>query len=175
MSNALMNGPLVYVAGSYDTGNKGVNLQRAFAAAENVVKRGGFPIVPHMCHLWHSKFFYHKRDFWLNYTMRLLHLCAGHFMVICPGSEFSPGVAAERRVAVLLGITIYSYDEFLMIEKFAPVAIPALREVKDGQVDDTASQSESDDVRTDREQALSADVAEETASNSADIRNECAD
>lgn len=113
------DGPLVYVAGSYDNGaDKGVNLQRAFAAAENVVKKGGFPIVPHMCHLWHTKYYYHKRDFWLKYSMRLLIEC--DIMIVCPGSEFSEGVKAERERALLLGMQVLNYDDFLRLDTFTP-------------------------------------------------------
>lgn len=168
MNIDLSNGPLVYVACSYDTGDKGANLQRAFTAAENVVKKGGFPIVPHMCHLWHSKYYYHKRDFWIKYTMRLLYLCTGQYMIICPGSEFSPGVANERKEASLLNIVVYNYDDFLLLERFEP-RLSLLQEETDGQLDNVTSQPEGDDVRSAGEQTLPTDVDNKAASNSASI------
>jgi hypothetical protein len=123
-------GPLVYVAGSYDSGSdKNLNLQRAFTAAENVVKKGGFPVVPHMCHLWHSKFYYHKRDFWLKYSMRQLMEC--DIMIICPGSEFSQGVKEERERALMMGMEVLNYDEFLRLESFKDIRdINELRSVR---------------------------------------------
>lgn len=161
-------GPLVYVAGSYDTGDKATNLQRAFAAAENVVKRGGFPIVPHMCHLWHSKYFYHKRDFWLLYSMRLLQIC--HCMIVCPGSEFSKGVAAERREAMTRGIPVLNYDQFLAIEKFPPLEmVTEINEVNHGSNPDVSVGPESDDVRPGGEHVPQNDVDQKTASESAGL------
>ena len=161
-------GPLIYVAGAYDTGDKAVNLQRAFAAAENVVNRGAFPIVPHMCHLWHSKYFYHKSVFWLNYSMRLLTLC--HGMIICPGSEFSAGVKAERIKALELGIPVLNYDEFLRLEAFP--MIPLHEEVDYDARPDAAIGSEGTDVRPAGEPVPSDDVDKEDASNTSDLRDE---
>lgn len=154
-------GPLIYVAGSYDTGDKAVNLQRAFAAAENVLKKGGFPIVPHMCHLWQSKFFHHPRIFWLLYSMRLLKIC--HCMIICPGSEFSPGVKAEREEAMLRGIPVLNYDQFMALEKFPPLMIAEEEERPDGPGHDVTAKQASDDVQSGGEQTPANDVDQETA------------
>lgn len=151
------DGPLVYVAGAYDAGDKSTNLQRAFAAAENVLKKGGFPIVPHMCHLWHTKYFYHKRDFWLLYSMRLLKLC--HCMIVCPGSEFSEGVKAERREAMTMGIPVLNYDQFMALEKFPPLeVVTAINEVNHGSSPDVTLGQESDDVQSTGECATAHDV-----------------
>ena len=165
-------GPLIYVAGSYDTGDKAVNLQRAFAAAENVLKKGGFPIVPHMCHLWQSKFFHHPRSFWLLYSMRLLKIC--HCMIICPGSEFSQGVAAERREAIAMGIPVLNYDQFLALEKFPPLeAVTAINEVNYGAEPDVSLGQESGDVQPTGECVPANDVDQETALGATDIRDQC--
>lgn len=165
-------GPLVYVAGSYDHGDKPTNLQRAFAAAENVVKKGGFPVVPHMCHLWHSKYFYHKRDFWLLYSMRLLKQC--HCMIVCPGSEFSEGVKAERREAMAMGIPVLNYDQFMALEKFPPLeVVTAINEVNHGAGPDVALGQASDDVRSTEESVQTNAVDQEDTSDAPCLRDEC--
>jgi nucleoside 2-deoxyribosyltransferase len=103
-------GKVVYLAGPYTHPNNNHNTRRAVEYADYLVESGIVPLVPHMSHLWDSiSPKNYPPDFWYNYDLRLLELCAA--VVVMPGSEDSTGVKLERAFAKSKGIPVIEWDE----------------------------------------------------------------
>ena len=97
----------VYVAGPYSKGDVAVNVRNALLAAEELVKIGHVPYVPHLTHFWHCVF-PHVYEFWLEFDKEWLRRC--EVLLRLPGD--SSGADKEVALAHELGIPVYfSLDE----------------------------------------------------------------
>lgn len=64
----------VYIAGPYTNPDPCINTRNAILAAEEVVKLGHTPFVPHLTHLWHL-ISPHDIEFWYEYDFKWLLSC----------------------------------------------------------------------------------------------------
>ncbi|MBC8273418.1 MAG: DUF1937 family protein [Chloroflexi bacterium] len=99
----------VYVAGPYTKGDVVVNVRRAVLAAEELIKRGHVPFVPHLTHLWHL-ISPHPIEFWFTYDNHWLDSCD------CLLRLAGDSVGADKEVALAerQGIPVfYDMDELL--------------------------------------------------------------
>ena len=96
-----------YVAGPYSNGDTIANVREAILAAEELVKAGYIPYVPHWTAFWHLVA-PHDYDFWLNYDMDWLAKC--DCLLRLSGS--SSGADKEEEYAKKIGIPVfYSIEE----------------------------------------------------------------
>ena len=92
----------VYVAGPYTKGDVVVNVQEIIRVAEEVLKVGLCPIIPHLTHLWHLVS-PHEYDYWIRYDNMLLRRCDCLLRV----AGESSGADAEVALAVELDLPVY--------------------------------------------------------------------
>lgn len=92
----------IYIAGPYTHLDPVVNTRNAILAAEEVVKKGHTPWIPHLNHLWHMVA-PHEPDFWYNYDIAWLSDCDS--LLRLPGE--SVGADREVRLARNLGMHVY--------------------------------------------------------------------
>lgn len=92
----------VYLAGPYTLGDVAQNVRTVLDIAEEVVKRGHSPYIPHLSHFWH---FVHPHDyeFWLKYDLEWLEVCDA--LLRLPGQ--SKGADGEVGHANKLNIPVY--------------------------------------------------------------------
>lgn len=99
----------VYIAGPYSKGDVVLNIQAAVHAANEVLKRGFTPFIPHLTHLWHMVSPKPYQE-WLDYDMEWLTLC--DWVLRIPGD--SGGADKEVAVAQRLCIpVIFGLEAFL--------------------------------------------------------------
>jgi len=105
---------IIFIAGPYAKPDPVINTRNAILAAEEVLKRGHIPYIPHLCHLWHLVS-PHEEGFWSEYDLKFLPLC--HAILRLPGE--SKGADKEVRIAEEeLFLTVFrDIDEIPMEEK----------------------------------------------------------
>jgi len=93
----------VYVAGPYTPDPK-ANVRIAIEWAEELLRLGFYPFIPHLSHYWHAV---HPHDYevWLDYDLEWLKACDCVFRF---GGQ-SPGADREIAYAEKLGKSVY-YD-----------------------------------------------------------------
>jgi hypothetical protein len=92
----------IYIAGQYTTGDPAINVKRAIDAAEEVVKLGHVPFIPHLTHFWHM-IYAHEYEFWMEQDFEWLKQCQA--LLRLPGD--SPGADKEVYLADKLGLVIF--------------------------------------------------------------------
>lgn len=92
----------IYIAGPYSGGDPVINVQRAIAAAEEVLHYNHVPFVPHLSHLWHLVK-PHPYDFWIAMDLAWLMKCDAVLRI--PGE--SPGADEEVKLARALSKPVY--------------------------------------------------------------------
>jgi|SRR5215467_577434 len=92
----------IYVAGPYSTGDPVINTRNAIYAAEELIKKGHIPYVPHLTLLWHIVA-PHDLEFWYEYDQVWLRFCNAVFRL----EGESTGAANECKVARSIGLPIY--------------------------------------------------------------------
>jgi len=93
----------IYIASAYSKGDVAINVRTAILAADELVKRGHVPYIPHLTHFWHliSPKDY---DFWLDYDNSFLdHWAEGVLRV----PSYSLGADKEMARARRLGLPVY--------------------------------------------------------------------
>jgi len=99
--------PRVYVIAPY--GGKGEevaeNIRLAIEAAEEIVKGGGIPFVPHLYHLWHL-ITPHDKEFWMRQDRQWIWSCDYAVRV---GGE-SEGCTKDEELCEALGIEVFKGD-----------------------------------------------------------------
>lgn len=99
----------VYIAGPYTLGDTAINVRVAIMAADQLLRKGHAPFIPHMSHFWHMMY-PHKYETWLWYDMEWLKVCGA--VVRLPGE--SMGADGEVAWAKQKGIPVFdSVDAFL--------------------------------------------------------------
>lgn len=99
----------VYVAGPYSLGSEAHNVRMAVDAADQLLRRGYSPYVPHLNHLWHL-IFPHGYERWMALDFEFLKVCDVVYRL--PGK--SPGADREVAYANAHGIPVfYSLDNLL--------------------------------------------------------------
>ncbi len=93
---------LIYVAGPYAYPDPVVNTRNAILAAEEIVKKGHTPYIPHLTMAWHLVV-PHETDFWYEYDLKFLPLCDSLFRI----SGESKGADREVSLAKNLGMDVY--------------------------------------------------------------------
>jgi len=126
------DGLLVYIAGPYQKGSWGGNINRAVEAAEAVYNHGHYPFIPHtMTGLWsvlHQK----EKQQWLDFYKRWLKQCDCMIRLdgYSEGSDFEESVAKDNGIPVF-----YSIGQF--IDQFEDIARDSHSEVDVGDVIET--------------------------------------
>lgn len=92
----------VYIAGPYTHGDVAMNVRGALEAADELLRRGHAPYVPHLTHFWHL-LFPGPYEQWMRLDLAWLFVCDA--LVRLPGD--SPGADRESAEASRLGIPIY--------------------------------------------------------------------
>jgi hypothetical protein len=90
-----------YIAAPYTVPDPVENTNRVIRFAEKVLKKGYFPVIPHLTLLWQAvnpK----PPEFWYNYTMELMKRCD----MVIRLSGFSEGADREVALANKLGIEV---------------------------------------------------------------------
>lgn len=99
----------IYIAGPYSKPDPVLNTRNAILAAEEIVKLGHIPFIPHLTLLWQVvaphdlEFWYAQDSVWLRFCNALLRL---------PGD--SAGADKEEALARSLGLPVYySTDDII--------------------------------------------------------------
>ena len=116
---AAMNAPIqpapggrrVYVSGPITLGNLEENIRRAIDAADQILRAGFFPFVPHLDCYWHARH-PHEHEEWLALDMAWLPVCDA--LIRLPGP--SAGADIEVQFAAEHGIPVYSSVEDLIAD-----------------------------------------------------------
>lgn len=99
----------VYIAAPYTIGDTAVNVRVAVMAADQLMRKGHAPFVPHLSHFWHMMY-PHQYETWIWYTMEWLKVCGA--VIRLPGE--SMGADGEVAWAKLKGVPVFdSVNEFL--------------------------------------------------------------
>lgn len=102
----------IYIAGPYTKGDVAVNVRKAMEIAEQLVKMGHTPYIPHLTHFWHLVF-PHPVGFWYDYDNQWLPLCDALYRI----EGASSGADAEVNDMATLGRPIYhSLNEVPVIQ-----------------------------------------------------------
>lgn len=101
----------VYIAGPYTKGDVVVNVRKAVEAAEEVVRLGFYPFIPHMTHLWHM-IVPHNYDFWLDQDFVWLLSCDALLRI--PGESSG----ADKEVALAKSQSIPVFDNVEEMRKY---------------------------------------------------------
>lgn len=97
----------VYIAGPYTKPEPCVNTHNTIMVAEEIVKQGHTPYIPHLNLLWHIVV-PHEADFWYAYDLEWLIVC--DILLRMPGE--SVGADHEVNFAIKNGIpVVFSMDE----------------------------------------------------------------
>lgn len=107
-----LEGKRVYIAAPYTLGDVAKNVNRVIKVADELVKAGYIPYIPHLTHFWHlvsPK----EYDFWLEYD----HSFIDHWaQILLRLDGDSDGADGEARRARELGLPVYySLGELLGI------------------------------------------------------------
>ena len=94
--------PRVYVAGPYTTPDPDTNVRTAVRAADELLKIGCTPFVPHLTHLWNQISPKGWRE-WIDYDLEWVAAC--HALLRLPG--VSPGAELEVQFALKMGIPVF--------------------------------------------------------------------
>lgn len=99
----------IYIAGPYTQGDPVLNVRAALAAADELLKFGLVPFVPHLTHLWHTV---SPKDYeiWLAYDLEWLLKCDA--VLRLPGA--SKGADGEVTYAERRGIPVFYHMASLM-------------------------------------------------------------
>lgn len=93
----------VYIASAYTQGDVAINVRKVILVADELVKRGHTPYIPHLTHFWHlvsPK----EVKFWYDYDNSFL----GHWAeCLLRLDNESKGADAEVERAKRLGIPVY--------------------------------------------------------------------
>ena len=103
----------IYIGGPYSKGDTVLNVRNAVMAAEQVLRRGHIPYIPHLTMLWHF-ISPHEYQFWLDYDIEWLRLCDA--LLRLPGESSG----ADKEVALSEGLgkpVYYSVHEIPIGEK----------------------------------------------------------
>lgn len=92
---------LVYISAPYTTGDVAVNVRTVISVADDLVKAGYLPFVPHLTHFWHI-ISPKPKEFWLELDLACLPFC--DIVLRLPG--ISEGADREVQEAKLLGIPV---------------------------------------------------------------------
>lgn len=99
----------VYIAAPYTLGDTAINVRTAVLAADQLLRKGHAPFVPHLSHFWHM-LYPHQYSTWLWYTSEWLKVCGA--VVRLKGE--SVGADTEVAWAESRGVPVfYSVDEFI--------------------------------------------------------------
>jgi hypothetical protein len=96
----------IYVAGPYTKGDVAINVHNAIMAAEELVRKGHTPYIPHLTHFWHLVC-PHEIEFWYNYDLTWLKYCDA--IVRLPGE--STGADKEVELARVWGLRVFDATE----------------------------------------------------------------
>lgn len=101
----------IYIAGPYTKPDPCENTNRTIQAAEEVVKLGHIPWIPHLNLLWHIVV-PHPPEFWYAYDLEWLETCDA--LLRLPGE--SPGADREVAFADEHGIpTVYTLGDLKLL------------------------------------------------------------
>ena len=92
----------IYVAGPYSRGDTIMNVRGAILAAEEIIKKGHVPYIPHLTAFWHLVA-PHEYKFWLEYDFEWLDTCDALYRI--PGE--SAGAELEVDFMRNLGRPVY--------------------------------------------------------------------
>jgi hypothetical protein len=92
----------IYIAGPYSNGDKRMNVLNAIDCAEELVRRGFVPYIPHLSHFW-DIIVSHPYEFWLKYDLEWLNMCDA--LLRMPGE--SGGADKEVKFAKEHNIPVY--------------------------------------------------------------------
>ena len=98
----------VYIAGPYTKGDTVVNIRNALEAADEIIRRGYVPFIPHLNGFWHlvaPKSY----SFWMGYDMVWLEKC--DCVLRLPGE--SHGADMEVENAIDMGIPVFETMDVL--------------------------------------------------------------
>jgi hypothetical protein len=98
----------VYIAGPITLGDRTLNLRAAILAADEVLRAGHLPFIPHLNDLWHLVC-PHPAEDWYEWDNHWLSVC--NVLVRLPGE--SVGADNEVALAKSLGIMVCRLEEFL--------------------------------------------------------------
>ena len=93
----------VYIASAYTKGDVAVNVRTAMMVADELVKRGHTPYVPHLTHFWHLMS-PKEVEFWYEYDNSFLDHWAEGLLRL---NNESTGADNEVIRAQTLGIPVY--------------------------------------------------------------------
>jgi len=96
----------IFIAAPYERPDPCFNVRKAVLIAEELIKKGHVPFIPHLCHLWHLVS-PHERKYYLDYDFKWLKNCDALFRV--PGE--SQGADQEVIEAREWGMTVYERME----------------------------------------------------------------
>jgi hypothetical protein len=93
----------IYIAAPYTQGDVAVNLHRVFEVADELVKKGHTPYIPHWTHFWHI---YSPKEygFWLEYDATFIIHWAEALLYL---DGISDGAAKEAVLASSLYLPIF--------------------------------------------------------------------
>lgn len=104
--------PMIYIAGPYSQGDQFVNVRKVIDVAEDLMKRGFVPIIPHFTAFWNFVY-YHSWESWLEYDKQLLLRCDGLLRVEgeSVGADEEMRFAGENDIPVFVSVSslIYHY------------------------------------------------------------------
>jgi hypothetical protein len=97
----------VYVAGPYSSGDTVLNVRNAVMAADELIKIGFIPYIPHLTMFYHFML-PHEYQFWLDYDIQWLDRCDALLRLLGDSS----GADKEVDHALKMGIPVfYSVEE----------------------------------------------------------------
>jgi hypothetical protein len=99
--------PRVYIAAPFKGSNDGPtfgNARRAIQIAEDIIRIGAVPFIPHLNGFWEI-IFPHGEDFWIEWDLAWLAVCDATYVPDYLG--YSRGRDIEMKMAEKLGIPIF--------------------------------------------------------------------
>lgn len=102
----------VYVMAPYSEGDQIINVREAIRTADDVIKHGGIPFIPHLFHFWHL-LEPRPKEFWMSVDKQMMHAC--HALISsCELSRASCGMNEELYYNELyLQLPVYTYRDLL--------------------------------------------------------------
>ena len=93
----------IYIASAYTKGDVAINVRNVILMADELVKLGHIPYIPHLTHFWHL-LSPKGVEFWYGYDLSFLEYWAEALLRLPNESD---GADNEVRVAKYLNIPIY--------------------------------------------------------------------